>query len=129
MTWLAFKRSRTFGTPTFLRVAAELLSGMLHLHERNVAHRDLEPENVLLATGTRQVKEADFGLAKMNRSTVTRGVGTPPTCRPKCSPTRTAQRRPESSPWTCLYLLPAREQEEDYSGNRTATTSGEHRKH
>ena len=32
---------------------------------------------VLLATGTRQVKVADFGLAKMNRNTVTRGVGTP----------------------------------------------------
>jgi len=45
MTWLAFKRSRTFGTPTFLRVAAELLSGVLYLHERNVAPRDLKPEN------------------------------------------------------------------------------------
>ena len=35
-----------------------------------------QPENVLLSA-SRQVKIADFGLAKANRTTVTRGVGTP----------------------------------------------------
>jgi hypothetical protein len=32
---------------------------------------------VLLTSGTLKVKVADFGLAKTNRQTVTRGIGTP----------------------------------------------------
>jgi len=40
-----FYKEPNFGDADFLRVAAELLSGVLYLHERNVAHRDLKPEN------------------------------------------------------------------------------------
>ena len=72
-----FYKEPTFGPRDYVRVVSELLSGILYLHQRDVAHRDLKPENVLLATGTRQVKVADFGLAKTNRNTFTRGVGTP----------------------------------------------------
>ena len=39
---------------------------------------DLKPENILLDSEAKhKVKIADFGLAKNNRNTVTRGVGTP----------------------------------------------------
>ena len=39
--------------------------------------QDLKPANVLLESGTNKAMLADFGLAKNNRQTVTRGVGTP----------------------------------------------------
>jgi serine/threonine protein kinase len=42
-----------------------------------LSSRDLKPANVLLESGSRKVKIADFGLAKNSRNTVTRGVGTP----------------------------------------------------
>ena len=66
-----------FNNGEYARVGKELLSACAYLHERGIAHRDLKPENVLLETGTHKVKLADFGLAKKNRNTVTRGVGTP----------------------------------------------------
>lgn len=41
----------------FNRVCLELLSGVVYLHERQIAHRDLKPENVLLSDPkTRKVK-------------------------------------------------------------------------
>ncbi|GBF97717.1 hypothetical protein Rsub_10881 [Raphidocelis subcapitata] len=45
---------------------ASLMAGIAYLHSRNVAHRDLKLENLLLATpdDITQVKIADFGLAK-----------------------------------------------------------------
>lgn len=66
-----------FNNQEYMRVCKEMLSACAHLHERGIAHRDLKPENVLLETATKRVKLADFGLAKKNRNTVTRGVGTP----------------------------------------------------
>jgi hypothetical protein len=68
---------KEFNNQEYARVCKEMLSACAYLHERSIAHRDLKPENVLLETGTRRVKLADFGLAKKNRNTVTRGVGTP----------------------------------------------------
>lgn len=62
----------------FKRVGMELLSGVAYLHERLIVHRDLKPENVLLLGESKQLKIADFGLAKASRTAhMTVGVGTP----------------------------------------------------
>jgi serine/threonine protein kinase len=67
-----------FTLEEFKRVGLELLSGVAYLHERLIVHRDLKPENALLLGDKKQVKIADFGLAKANRNTeMTIGVGTP----------------------------------------------------
>ena len=73
----SYYKKAEFTHAEFVRVMLNVLSGVAHLHERGIAHRDLKPANVLLETGTNNAMLADFGLAKTNRQTVTRGVGTP----------------------------------------------------
>jgi hypothetical protein len=45
----------------------QCLEGLEHAHAKGVIHRDLKPDNILVAHGT-QVKLADFGLAKLLHS-------------------------------------------------------------
>lgn len=44
--------------------ALQLLAGLRHAHARGVMHRDLKPQNVLLAKANGLVKIADFGMAR-----------------------------------------------------------------
>ncbi|KAK3149547.1 hypothetical protein QOZ80_3AG0218910 [Eleusine coracana subsp. coracana] len=55
-----------FPEPAVAEVAAQALAGLAHLHARRVAHLDVKPANLLLATakGT-EVKLADFGVARV----------------------------------------------------------------
>jgi len=71
-----YYKTPAFDKAEYCRVVLELLSGVAYLHNQGVAHRDLKPQNVLLQSGSRKVKIADFGLAKSNASNLTRGVGT-----------------------------------------------------
>ncbi|KAF4522207.1 hypothetical protein B566_EDAN007358 [Ephemera danica] len=63
-----------------IRVLAQLVSALLHVHARRLLHRDLTSRNILLTCDNRVVKIADFGLSKMlssRRSRATSVVGTP----------------------------------------------------
>lgn len=68
-----------------LKIALELALGMAFTHDKKILHRDLKPDNVLLANeGTPfTCKIADFGLAKayglddFTRRTKTGDIGTP----------------------------------------------------
>ena len=56
-------------------IALQFLHGLEHIHQRNVLHRDLSPGNILVqeyADLTVTVKIADFGLAKVEDSDLTR---------------------------------------------------------
>jgi serine/threonine protein kinase len=72
-----YYHTESFTNEEFVRVMAELLSGISYLHQRRIAHRDLKPANILLESGTMRVKIADFGLAKGSAQTATKGIGTP----------------------------------------------------
>jgi hypothetical protein len=61
----ALRRARggRLSLPLVLRIASEALEGLAAAHDAGFVHRDLKPDNVLLAEdGTARI--ADFGLAK-----------------------------------------------------------------
>ena len=41
----------------------EILTGLDHLHQKNIIYRDLKPENLLIGSDG-HIRIADFGLAK-----------------------------------------------------------------
>ena len=45
-----------------IRILREVASALAHAHDRGVAHRDIKPDNVMLAGGSAMV--TDFGVAK-----------------------------------------------------------------
>ncbi|KAI1097650.1 Pkinase-domain-containing protein [Jackrogersella minutella] len=57
----------------------QLFQGIKYLHDRNIVHRDVKPENILLVDKDLHVKLADFGLAKIigEESFTTTLCGTP----------------------------------------------------
>ena len=53
------------------RIASQLLSALAFLHARDIVHRDVKPENILLVSNDEDnltVKLTDFGLARMLRN-------------------------------------------------------------
>ncbi|KRY00648.1 3-phosphoinositide-dependent protein kinase 1, partial [Trichinella pseudospiralis] len=50
--------------------AAEIVSGLEHLHNLRIIHRDLKPENVLLSESM-HILISDFGSAKILKPTLT----------------------------------------------------------
>jgi serine/threonine protein kinase/tetratricopeptide (TPR) repeat protein len=48
----------------WIDVATEIADGLAHAHGKGVVHRDLKPDNVMLAPGG-QTKLLDFGLARL----------------------------------------------------------------
>jgi serine/threonine-protein kinase len=74
------ERERRLPVPTALSLAAELCAGLGAAHAAGVVHRDLKPDNVLVAKD-RRVVITDFGIARasMEAGGMTGGVlvGTP----------------------------------------------------
>jgi serine/threonine-protein kinase len=61
------------------RVMDELLAALGHAHEKGIVHRDIKPANIML-TRSGQVKVTDFGIARIESSTMTQAgtvLGTP----------------------------------------------------
>ena len=72
-------RHERFALTDMVRVMQDLLAGLQFSHERGVVHRDIKPANVML-TAAGQAKIADFGIARIDSSSMTQAgtlLGTP----------------------------------------------------
>lgn len=56
------QRERRLPVPEALAIARDVATALGYAHERGVLHRDVKPENILLARGRALI--ADFGLAR-----------------------------------------------------------------
>ncbi len=68
-----------FTVPRIVRIMEDLLAGLQFSHERGVVHRDIKPANLML-TKSGQAKIADFGIARIESSSMTQAgtvLGTP----------------------------------------------------
>jgi serine/threonine protein kinase len=68
-----------FPLPRIVQIMEDLLAGLQFSHERGVVHRDIKPANLML-TKSGQAKIADFGIARIESSSMTQAgtvLGTP----------------------------------------------------
>ncbi|UUO05348.1 protein kinase [Blastopirellula sp. J2-11] len=51
--------------PAILRIGQKIADGLEAAHQKGLIHRDLTPGNILIESGTGQVKVVDFGLVRV----------------------------------------------------------------
>lgn len=66
------KRGGPLGLPEIVRIARQIAAALAAAHEKNVFHRDLKPDNIMIVPeqdadvpGRERVKLLDFGIAKV----------------------------------------------------------------
>jgi serine/threonine-protein kinase len=72
-------KQERFAIADTMRIMTDLLNGLQFSHARGVVHRDVKPANVMLTTDG-QAKIADFGIARIESSSMTQAgtvLGTP----------------------------------------------------
>jgi serine/threonine-protein kinase len=68
-----------FELAEIVRLMESLMAGLQYSHDRGVVHRDIKPANIML-TKSGEVKIADFGIARIESSSMTQAgtmLGTP----------------------------------------------------
>jgi len=75
--WLKLYSGRAPSVEAAIRMTRGILAGLEHLHGRNIIHRDIKPDNVLLQGATPRL--ADFGISRVLKTTshTVQGAGTP----------------------------------------------------
>jgi formylglycine-generating enzyme required for sulfatase activity len=63
MDWLTRSNGKAPSHEKALQMMSGILSGIEHLHSRNVVHRDLKPDNILLQGNTPRI--TDFGISRI----------------------------------------------------------------
>lgn len=66
-TWL-YRRQHKYSAAEKLQLALDIAEGLAFLHSKDVVHRDLKSENILVSEDGTRAKVADLGLAKVRSS-------------------------------------------------------------
>ena len=56
-------KKEKFDIKTFLRISAKIAETLGKIHEKEVVHRDIKPQNILINPITNEVKITDFGIS------------------------------------------------------------------
>jgi serine/threonine-protein kinase len=75
----SFDNGERFQIKESVGIMLQLLDALAYSHSRGVVHRDIKPANILI-TGNGEIKVADFGIAKIDSSHLTKVgavLGTP----------------------------------------------------
>ena len=65
-----FNRGTRFAERDAISIMVQLLDALQHAHDQGVWHRDIKPANLIIMTSGK-VKIADFGIARIDTSTLT----------------------------------------------------------
>lgn len=60
-----FMDSKKIEVLDFLRIATKLVEAIGQLHQCNIIHKDIKPQNIIINPETRQVKITDFSIASL----------------------------------------------------------------
>jgi eukaryotic-like serine/threonine-protein kinase len=92
-----------------LRLATAMIEGVCTLHEERVIHRDLKPDNVLVAgpVDDEVPKLADCGIARVEGVVTAVAAATPTYGGPEQFLSRPPERNPLVGPWTDVHALAA----------------------
>ncbi|MEN8134805.1 MAG: protein kinase [Thermodesulfobacteriota bacterium] len=63
-------KNERFPLNTVIDIVTQLLDALIYSHAQGVVHRDIKPSNIILL-GNGQIKIMDFGIAKIESSTLT----------------------------------------------------------
>ncbi|XP_039254767.2 serine/threonine-protein kinase Nek8-like isoform X1 [Styela clava] len=73
------KQTSLLGEEEVLHLFVQILTALQHIHAKNILHRDLKTENILLDRKSRVCKVSDFGISKVltTKTKAMTVVGTP----------------------------------------------------
>ncbi|CDW77749.1 camk family protein kinase [Stylonychia lemnae] len=65
----AFRENTQLNNAQIADIMIQILKGTIHLHNQNIMHRDLSPDNILVFENGQRFKICDFGMAQLLSST------------------------------------------------------------